>query len=60
MGYDVKRIADWAHNEYLCHGRDFAPGLQSDVMKIIAMEEGPQFELSEEEVSLLIADMMDT
>jgi hypothetical protein len=57
MGYDVKRIADWAHGEYLCHGRSFAPEVQSVVMKIVAMDEGPQFELSEEDIRRLIADI---
>jgi hypothetical protein len=56
--YDVVRIARWAHQEFLDHCRDLEPGLQPEMMKVIAMEEGPEFEMSEQEIQTLANELL--
>lgn len=46
-GYDVVRIARRAFSAYQEHSREVSPELYEKMFKIIAMEEGPEFELSE-------------
>jgi hypothetical protein len=50
IGYDVVGVARWAHQEFLNHCGELEPGLQPEMMKIVAMEEGPEFELTEQEI----------
>ena len=45
-GYDFLRVARWAHEEFLSHSRDLEDGLQTEMMKVIAMEEGPEFQMT--------------
>jgi hypothetical protein len=52
-GYDVVRLSNWAFEVFMKHQREFEKGLEDDVMKIVAMEEGPEFELSESELRTL-------
>ena len=47
LGYDKERLADWAFNEYLQNCRELEP---DKIMDIVLMEEGPQFEMTEDEV----------
>lgn len=57
VAYDVVKIARWAHHEFLAHCNDLDPGLQSEMMKIIAMEEGPEFELTAQEIHSLADEL---
>lgn len=54
---DVVRIARWSHREYLEHCGDFEPGLYEILMSVVAMEEGPEFELSEDELWKLVGEL---
>lgn len=55
-GYDTRRLSRWAFKQYLdC---ELEKGLQSEMMTIIAMEEGPEFELTEKEILKLIAELV--
>lgn len=53
FGWDVVRIARWAHAVFMEHARDLEPGLQPVIMKVVAMEEGPEFELTKRELETL-------
>jgi len=57
-GYDMIRVARWAHREYLEHGPEFEPGLLPVIMQLIAMEEGPEFEMTENEVRAFINEKL--
>jgi hypothetical protein len=50
LKYDVTRIARWAYNEFTMNCREIEPGLEREMMKIIVMEEGPEFEMTEQEI----------
>jgi len=50
LKYDIIRIARWAYDEFTLNCRDLEPGLKSEMMRIIAMEEGPEFEMTEQEI----------
>lgn len=54
LKYDATRIARWAFNEFTLHCRELEPGLKSDMMRIIAMEEGPEFEMTEQEIRAFV------
>lgn len=56
-GYDVVKVARWAHNVFLEHSLHLEPGLQEILMQVTAMEEGPEFEFSESELKKLAADL---
>jgi hypothetical protein len=49
-GYDVVRISRWAYTRYLERCRALDPGLGEKIMEVVAMEEGPEFEMSENEL----------
>lgn len=49
-GYDVVRIARMAFSAYHDHCRDVSPDLYKKMFRVIAMEEGPEFELSEQQL----------
>lgn len=51
-GYDVVRIARWAY-ELHSNATDFEAGLEAAILRVIAMEEGSEFELSEEDLGRL-------
>lgn len=57
LGYDVKRIADHAHTLFLDNRSQMSTDLERVVMKIMMMEEGPQFELSETELRALVEEL---
>lgn len=48
--YDIVKVARWAHQEFLDHARELEVGLQLEMMKVIAMEEGSEFEMTEPEI----------
>jgi len=49
QGYDVIRIARHAYRLFLT-AREIDPGLRSELLGLVAMEEGPQFEIPESEL----------
>jgi hypothetical protein len=58
-GYDVIRLSRWAMSVYLKHCQESDAELDKEIMRIVAMEEGPQFEYSEEELRQIASDMQD-
>lgn len=49
-GYDVIRIARWGYAQYLERCQTLEVGLREKIMEVVAMEEGPEFEMSETEL----------
>ena len=49
-GASVNDVSRWAHSLYLERGREFEPEVGDLVMKLIAMDEGPEFQYSREEL----------
>jgi len=49
-GYDIVRMSRWAMATYMKHSGCTDPSLDSEIMKVIAMEEGPEFEMTEEQL----------
>lgn len=49
-GYDVVRIARSVFSAYQEHSREVSPELYKKMFQVIAMEEGPEFVFSEEEL----------
>lgn len=56
-GYDVVRIARVAFQLYQDHGIGLAPNLDEKLLQLMAMEEGPEFEYSEEELRALSEEL---
>jgi len=54
---DFNEISDWAHDVYLDYGMSFEQNFQYDVLKLVAMQEGPEFILSNEQL-LSLADKL--
>jgi len=50
MGLDVVRIARWAHQKYMNFGIEVEESVQQAILQIVAMEEGPEFEMDEKEL----------
>ena len=50
MESSCKDISQWAFQVYTDYGLDFEEGLDLIVLKLIAMEEGPEFVLSRSEI----------
>ena len=48
-GYDPVRLAKWAYRMQL-DASEIDAGLESELLKLIAMEQGPEFEMSESEL----------
>lgn len=48
-GYDTVRLAKWAYSVHL-GASEIEPSLESELLKLIAMEQGPEFEMSEAEL----------
>lgn len=58
-GYDVVRIARMAFSAYQDHCREVSPDLYKMMFQIIAMEEGPEFEFSEQELQEFAKNLKD-
>ena len=56
IGYDPVRIAKWAYRMYL-DAPGFAAGLEPEIFKVVAMEQGPEFVMSEAELRTLAATL---
>jgi len=49
-GYDIVRLSRWAYSKYLSEIRNLDEGLREKIMEVVVMEEGPEFEMNEEEL----------
>ena len=49
-GYDVVRLSRWAMATYLKHSHGIEPELKREIMAVVVMEEGPEFEMTEHEL----------
>jgi hypothetical protein len=57
QGNNCNKISKWAFKVYIDQGLGFEDGLDYIVLKLIAMEEGPEFILSKEDL-LILADKL--
>lgn len=48
--YDVVRLARWAMHSYYQHSHELEDDVQNEIMAVVVMEEGPEFEMTEEEL----------
>ncbi len=55
---DYNEISKWAFKIYTDHGLEFENGLDYFVLKLIAMEEGPEFFLSKEDLKFLSDELI--
>lgn len=53
-GYDVVRVARVAFQLYQDYGVELTPDLDETLLQLMAMEEGSEFEYSEEELRVLV------
>lgn len=70
LGFELKKriltesscneISKWAFKIYTDYGLDFEKGLDYFVLKLIAMEEGPEFFLSAEELKFIAEELLET
>jgi hypothetical protein len=49
-GYDVVQLSRWAMATCLKHSHETEPELDSKIMDVVAMEDDPQFEMTEREL----------
>jgi len=49
-GFDVVRLARWAMRLYSDRIRELDDGVKDAVMDVVVMEEGPEFEMTEEQL----------
>ncbi|NSZ73026.1 hypothetical protein [Agrobacterium tumefaciens] len=56
-GFDTTKLLRVAYGVYQQYGLDFTPEMDRIILTLMAMEEGPQFELNESEVRDLIAKL---
>ena len=59
IGYDVVRIARWAHQKYMESGIEVEEDVQQAILKIVAMEEGPEFEMDQNELIAFAKGLID-
>lgn len=52
-GCSNHEISKWAFSVYLDHGLEFEDDLEFFVLKIVAMEEGPEFFISNDDLNIL-------
>ena len=58
LGNDYNEISNWAFQIYINHGLEFEKNLDNFVLKLIAMQEGPEFILSKEELRNLANELI--
>jgi len=56
QGYCVKTISKAAYNAYLSH-LEVEAGLDEIMLEIVTMDEGPEFEMSEDEFLRFISEI---
>lgn len=55
--FDVVHLSRWAYRKYLEKTSQLENGVDEVMMKIVAMEEGPEFEYTKEELIELANDL---
>ena len=55
---DPRRISDWAHDTYVSH-HNLEAGVSDALMELMVMSEGPEFEMSPDELGTLAKRLMD-
>lgn len=56
-GYDVVRIARVAFQLYQDYGVELAPDIDEKLLQLMAMEEGSEFEFSEEKLKRFVCEL---
>ena len=56
-GYDVVRVSRVAFQLYQEHGIELTPDIDEKLLQLMAMEEGPEFEYSEDELRALAEEL---
>ncbi|MAM56185.1 MAG: hypothetical protein CMN25_02500 [Salinicola sp.] len=56
-GYDISKISKIAFDIYQSHGLDLCEYMDRKLLELMAMDEGPEFEMSEAEFLELIAEI---
>ncbi len=59
-GNNIQEISTWAFKVYTDHGLNFEDGLDYFVLQLVAMEEGPEFSLSKDDLILLANELSST
>jgi hypothetical protein len=59
-GYDVVRLSRWAMSVYMKNCQETDAELDKAIMGVVAMEEGPQFEISEQELRQMADELQTT
>lgn len=54
QGEDAHKIGQWASSFYFRYGDDLSPEVDSIIYELCFLEEGPEFELSKNELALLV------
>lgn len=57
-GYDPIGVSRWAYEQYLGNSNCLEEGLKSEIMKVVAMEEGFEFEMTKGELMELADALM--
>ncbi|MDP9730830.1 UNVERIFIED_ORG: hypothetical protein QE446_000970 [Rhizobium sp. SORGH_AS260] len=55
--FNTTRVSSVAHEIYQRYGLDLTPEMDGTILTLMAMEEGPEFELNESEVRELIVQL---
>jgi hypothetical protein len=51
---DISKVSAWANNVYSNHCRELTPEQDEIIMSLSAMEHGPEFEYTEDELRQLV------
>lgn len=57
QGYDVIRVSRMAFQLYQDYGLELSPELDEKILQLMAMEEGAEFECSEDEIRALAKEL---
>ena len=58
--FDVVRVSRWAYEKYISNCRDVDQLTRAAMMQIVAMDEGPEFEMNESELRKFAHDLRGT
>jgi|694.fasta_scaffold131846_4 hypothetical protein len=57
---DPVALARWAYSKYMEHLRELEPGLKALIMKLVVMEEGPEFELTKDQLDDFVRTLLES
>lgn len=55
--YNIHHLSRWAHDKYLDHASELDQETYKAIMIVIAMENGPEFEMTEEEFKKFLDEL---